>query len=77
MLPDSISEEKLKIDWKMEYLQTGHSDLPFFNQFLIFLQKWSQATSAHLSLNAIYEIQNFFQKLDHSGTKNETNFSCH
>ena len=79
MLPDSISEEKLKIDLKMDYLQAGPFwcrlinydprtactrtaqlvDLPFFNRFLIFLQKWSQATSAHLSLSASYEIQKF------------------
>ena len=72
MLPDSISEEKLEIDWKMEDLQAGPFwcrllicrmaylvDLPFFNQFLFFLQKWSQATSAHLSLRASYKIQNF------------------
>ncbi len=28
----------------------GLVDLLFFNQFLIFLQKWSQATSAYFSL---------------------------
>ena len=64
MLPVSISEEKLKIDWKMADLQiwavlvqaalnlsaaytrmTQLIDLLFFNQFLIFLQKWSQPIS--------------------------------
>ena len=34
-------------------------ELPFFNKFQIFLQKWSLATSAHLSLRASYKIQNF------------------
>ena len=34
-------------------------DLPFFNEFLIFLQKWSQATSGYFSLHAKQKSQNF------------------
>ena len=34
-------------------------DLSFFNRFLIFLQKWNNTTSAHLSLSVNYEIQKY------------------
>ena len=38
-------------------------DLPFFNQFLIFLQKWSRSTTDHLLLSVSYEIQKFSKTL--------------